>query len=229
MKKIFAALILIAPIAYAAVMTGTPAPVVREYQALGVTKILIENTAGKISVSPILVDRIEIFATKRKFSEKCSFDTQKSDYAEVSIKVERAIGEDCVVDLEVRMPKDANLNVWSSSGDVVVSGLESEFTFNVASGSVTANGKFKKVEGKSGSGSVEINGLTTGGSISVGSGSLNLRFLEYPKGKMKLKPGVATPISLSPRAAKSTLRWTPAAVVYRMKSARRSLRTSGSM
>jgi DUF4097 and DUF4098 domain-containing protein YvlB len=189
MKKIFAALMLTGSIAFAAVMTGTPPPEFREYQALAVDKVQIENTSGKITVSPMTVDKVEIWATKKKFSDKCSYTTEKSEYNEVLVKVERTIGEECEVDIEMKIPKDADLNIWSGSGNVSVSGLESNFTFNVGSGSVVANGKFKKVEGKSGSGSVDINGLTTGGNISVGSGPVNLRFLDYPTGRMDVKTG----------------------------------------
>lgn len=173
----------------AAVMTGTPAPEFREYQALAVNKVRIENTSGRITISPVVVDKVEIWATKKKFSEKCSYSTEKSDYNEIIVKVERNLGEECEVDIEMKIPKDADLNVWSGSGPVNISGMEGNLIFNVGSGSVTANGKFKKVEGKSGSGSVDLAGLTTGGDISVGSGPVNLRFLEYPTGRMDVKTG----------------------------------------
>jgi DUF4097 and DUF4098 domain-containing protein YvlB len=173
----------------AAVMTGTAPPEFQEYQALTVDKIRIENTSGKITVSPMIVDKVEISATKRKFSDRCSYRTEKTEYNEIHVKVERPIGEDCEVDLDIKVPKEANLNIWSGSGPVNITGMEGNLTFNLGSGSVTANGKFKKVEGKSGSGSVDIAGLTTGGSISVGSGPVNLRFLDYPTGRMDVKTG----------------------------------------
>lgn len=190
MKKLMFVLLIFGSIVTAAtVMTGTPAPEFREYQAPAVNKVLIENTSGKITISPVTVDKIEIWATKKKFSEKCSYRTEKSDYSEVIVKVERNVGEDCEVDIEMKVPKDADLNIWSGSGSVNITGMEGNLTFTVGSGSVTANGKFKKVEGKSGSGSIDINGLTTGGNISVGSGPVNLRYLEYPTGRMDVKTG----------------------------------------
>lgn len=202
MKKFFALLIVSGPLAFAAVMTGTPSPEFREYQALGVEKVRIENTSGRITVSPVSVDKVEIWATKRKFSDKCSYLTEKSDYAEIIVKVERTIGEDCEVDIEMKIPKDADLNIWSGSGNVNISGLEGNLVFNVGSGSVTASGKFKKVEGKSGSGSVDISGLTTGGSISVGSGPVNLRYLDYPTGRMDVKTGSGDANILFPKGSK---------------------------
>lgn len=202
MKKIFAILMLSGTVAFAAVMTGTGSPEFREYQALGVDKILIENTSGRISVSPMAVDRIEIWATKRRFSEKCSYLTQKTEFNEVSIRVERTIGEECVVDLDIKVPKEANLNIWSGSGAVLVNGMESDLVFNVGSGSVSANGKFKKVEGKSGSGAVDINGLTAGGNVSVGSGPVNLRFLDSPTGRMDVKTGSGDANIVFPKGSK---------------------------
>jgi DUF4097 and DUF4098 domain-containing protein YvlB len=176
-------------IGFAAVFTGTPAPEFREYQALGVEKILIENTSGTVTVTPMTVDKIEISVTKRKFPEKCTYLTEKTEYAEVSVRVEKAIGEECEVDIDMKVPKDVDLNIWSGSGKVDIKGIEGNLTFNVGSGSITADGKFKKVVGKAGSGRVDLSGLTSGGNISVGSGPVFLRFLEYPMGRMDVKTG----------------------------------------
>jgi len=189
MKKLFVLLMLTGSIAFAAVFTGTSAPEAREYQALGVEKIHVENTSGKITITPMLVDKINILATKRKFPENCTFHSEKSDYAEIIVRVERNAGQDCEVDIEIQAPKEVDLHVMSGSGNVNITGIEGKLTFNVGSGSVTAKGKFKKIEGKSGSGRVDLDGLTSGGNISVGSGPVNLRFLEYPMGRMDVKTG----------------------------------------
>jgi len=195
MKKTLSILLLVGSIVTcsiitgAAVMTGTAPPEFREYQAIGVDKIHIENTSGKITVSPMAIDKVEISATKRKFSDKCSYQTEKTEYNEIHVKVERSIGEDCEVDVDIKVPKDADLNIWSGSGPVQISDMEGNLIFNLGSGSVTAKGKFKKVDGKSGSGAVDIAGLTTGGTISVGSGPVNLRYLDYPTGRMDVKTG----------------------------------------
>lgn len=203
MKKIFVLLTLTGSIAFAAVMTtnGTSSEV-REYSSLGIEKIRIENTSGKTTVSPMLVNKIEILAFKRKFSEKCSYTVEKSDYAEIIVRVERPVGEDCDVDLDLKVPKEADLNIWSRSGDVVLNDLEGNLTFNVSSGSVSGRGKFKKIEGKSGSGSVDLSGLTSGGKVNSGSGSVRLRFLEYPMGRMEVKTGSGDANLLFPKGSR---------------------------
>lgn len=202
MKKLFVALLLTGTVAFAAVMTGAPETVVREYDFNAVDKIHVENTSGKITVTKMVRPKIEIAAVKRKFPERCKLTMEKSDFSEIIVRVERPIGEDCEVDLDLKVPQDIDLNVWSGSGSVNVSGLEGKFEFNVGSGSVRADGKFKKVEGKSGSGSVDIDGVAGGGSISVGSGSVNLKFLENPAGKLDVKTGSGDAILAFPKYSK---------------------------
>lgn len=202
MKKLFVIITLSGSLAFAAVLTGTPAPEVREYPTTDIEKILVENTSGKVTIVPTTIDKVKISTVKKKFPEKCTLTTEKSEYSEVIVRVERSIGEDCEVDIEMEVPKEADLSVWSGSGDVNIKGIEGNLSFNVGSGSVTADGKFKKVEGKSGSGAVTLNGLTSGGNISVGSGSVNLRYLEFPMGRMDVKTGSGDAVVAFPKNSK---------------------------
>ncbi len=185
-------------------MTDSPKPEFREYLTIAVDKIQVENTSGKITITPVTINKVEIWATKRKFSESCVFSTEKSDYSEILVKVARNAGDECEVDLELKVPKEAALNIVSGSGDVSIDGSEGKLNFNIGSGSLVANGKFKKVDGKSGNGSVEINGLTTGGNLSVGSGSVQLRYLEYPTGRLEVKTGAGSADIAFPKGSKIT-------------------------
>lgn len=189
MKKLFFIFMLPGSLALAAVISGSPEKDVREYDGLGIEKLHIENTSGRITISVADRPRVFITATKVTFPEKCAFITEKSDFSEVIVRVERPVGLDCKVDLDIQIPKEMNLNVWSGSGHIDITGIEGDLAFNVGSGSVTANGKFSKIEGKSGSGNVTINGVNGGGNLSVGSGSVDLRMLENVQGALDVKTG----------------------------------------
>lgn len=189
MKKIFTLLMLTGSIAFAAVMSTAPETVVREYDFNAVEKIRVENTSGRITITPMERPKIVITMVKKKFSERCTVQTEKSEFSEVEVRIEKPIGEECEVDVSITAPPEVALNLWSGSGSVDVTGMKGELAFNVGSGSVKADGAFKKIDGKSGSGNVDINGVAGGGNISVGTGTVNLRILENVAGKLDVKTG----------------------------------------
>lgn len=176
-------------IAFAAVMSTTPETIVREYDITAVEKIHVENTSGRIVVTPMERPKIIITMVKKKFTERCKAETSKTEFEEIDVRVEKPIGEECEVDISITAPKEIALNLWSGSGSVNVTGINGDLAFNVGSGSVSATGEFKKIEGKSGSGDIDINGVAGGGSITVGSGKVNLKILENVSGKLDVKAG----------------------------------------
>lgn len=202
MKRLILFLLLPGSLAIAAVMGNQPEKIEREYDGIGVEKLHVENTSGRINITVGDRPRVVITATKTNFPEKCTFTTEKTESLEVIVRVERPVAQDCQVDLDISVPKQIALNLWSGSGRIDVNGTEGNLIFNTGAGSVTANGRFAEVEGKSGSGNVTINGIAGGGSVSVGSGNVNLKFNEDLAGNFDVKTGNGDALLNFPRGSK---------------------------
>jgi hypothetical protein len=202
MKRLILFLLLPGSLAIAAVIGNAPEKIERDYDGIGVEKLHVENTSGRINITVGDRPRVVITATKTNFPEKCTFTTEKTEFLEVIVRVERPVGQDCQVDLDISVPKQIALNLWSGSGRIDVNGTEGNLSFNTGAGAVVANGQFAKVEGKSGSGNVTINGIAGGGSVSVGSGDVNLKFNEDPTGNFDVKTGNGDALLNFPRGSK---------------------------
>lgn len=189
MKRLILFFLLPGSIALAAVIGNQPEKIEREYDAIGVDKLHVENSSGRINIVAGDRPRIVISATKTNFPEKCTITTEKSDFSEVIVRVERPVGQDCTVDLDIAVPKEISLNLWSGAGQVDINGIEGSLKFNAGSGSISANGKFSRVEGKVGSGNVTVNGVNGEGSVSAGSGNVTLKFASDLKGNFDVKTG----------------------------------------
>jgi hypothetical protein len=161
----------------------------REYDGIGVEKISIENGLGRIIVTASDRPRVVIQATKRVFTERCIFGTEKPGLSEIFARVQRPTGEPCEVDIQITAPKNISLNITSSSGAVDITGMEGRLALSTGSGAVNARGKFSDIVLKSGSGAVNVEGLTGGGQVSLGSGSVSLRYLDNPRGTLEVSSG----------------------------------------
>jgi len=202
MRKLIFFLLLPGSLAIAAVMGNAPEKIEKDYDGIGVEKLHVENTSGRINISVGDRPRVVITATKTNFPEKCTFTSEKTEFLEVIVRVERPVGQDCQVELDITVPKNLALNLWTGSGRIEVNGVEGNLTFNTGSGGVVANGQFAKIEGKSGNGNVTIIGVAGGGSVSVGSGNVNLKFDEDVKGNFDVKTGSGDAFLNFPRDSK---------------------------
>lgn len=167
---------------HAAVSALDPNMVMREYDFNAVTRVQIDNVAGKITVTPMTAAKIVAHAYKRKFSEKCVLTMEKEGFELLHLRVDGPSFEECEVDLDVHVPKDVDVTINAGAGRVNVDGLEGALEFRLGSGSVVANGKFKRVEGSSGVGSVDVRGIDGGGRVDSQGGAVTLAFTEGARG-----------------------------------------------
>jgi DUF4097 and DUF4098 domain-containing protein YvlB len=203
-RKILIAIPFAGTLAFAAVLTGPNGSqtLQKDFDSSDVEKLMVENTSGKTTVTKTAGPRVEITAVKRKPSAHCTIDAEKSEFGEVIVKVEKPITETCDVDVEIKIPEQTDLSLWTGSGPVTVSGIEGKLSVNSGSGSLLADGRFSNVIVKSGSGSIEVSGIRGGGKISAGNGSMNLKFLEGARGTLDVTSGSGDQNYLFPRNAK---------------------------
>lgn len=174
----------------------------REFDYNGVDKLIISNSSGRITISPMPLQKIEITINKRKFGERCGLSVRKEEATMVIIKVDKPLGEVCEVDFDVRVPKELSAELTSGSGSITVDGLESDLKFDIGSGNLKANGKWKKVDGKTGSGSVDIAGINGPVALKVGSGQVNLGFAENARGDVSVTTGTGDAQLMFPKGTK---------------------------
>ena len=182
--------------------TNTSDPVNREYDAIGLERLSIENGMGRTTIQSGDRAKVLITVSKRRFTERCSVFTERTRLSEIVIRVEKPVDEICEADIEVTLPKKVDLNIVSGSGTVNIKGIEGKLALVNGSGAISATGIFPAVALKSGNGTVDIAGMTGGGDISIGSGPVALRFLDNPKGNVDIKSGAGNTVLYVPKSSK---------------------------
>jgi len=183
---IFGIVVLLSEIAFAD-------PVIHEFDAKGLSSLVVENPSGTIQISAMDGSKAKVSATKVKFGEKCSMIIEKDGNSVLTVKVKNKSllgGEDCQVNFDVRVPKAINLDVKNGSGAVAIHGISGALDFKNGSGDLSADGTFNKLNAMTGSGSLTIKGLVSGGELKSGSGNLSLSFKDKKlSGELNLVTG----------------------------------------
>ena len=165
----------------------------KEFEAKGLTAILLENMSGKVVISSFEGPQAIVASTKNKFSDKCKMTIEKTG-SKLVLKVEKSSGlflsEECDIDFDIKVPKAIDLDIAVGSGDLTINGIQGSLTFKVGSGNVLADGLFKRIDGKLGTGKIELKGLLGGGELKTGSGKMDLTFAKSSlKGELDIKTG----------------------------------------
>jgi DUF4097 and DUF4098 domain-containing protein YvlB len=178
----------------------------KEFEAKGLTRVSVENTSGQVSISATDGAKASVVATKIKFSDQCKMTLNRSDNR-LMIKVEKTSGllskGECEVDFQVKVPKAVDLDLITGSGNLTIQGIQGDLVFKLGSGDVSANGRFRNIDGKSGSGRIALKGLIGGGELKTGSGDIDLSFATASlKGEFDLKTGSGNATVQFPKGAK---------------------------
>lgn len=184
-------LILSSVFSHAAINFATPERESLEFGFIGLEKVKITSPAGRIVVTPMPLNKVLVVFNKRAFTDECAVQAQRSvGLEELTVGVTRPAGSRCEADIEIQVPKDANLDISSETGSVEIQGMEGSLTFNLGSGSLTTTGgTLKKVAGKVGSGRINIGSLSGGGNLDIGSGDISVKFASDPRGEFAVKSG----------------------------------------
>lgn len=155
-------------------------------------KVSLRNINGNIAVTPASGDQVEVVGRNRYGSGNVRVEVVESADGVVICALrgdmrcdERGIrgrshdGDDNWnrerMDLEVRMPRNLVLDVSSVSGDVTVTGVQTQVKANSVSGDVTISGAQTEVRAGSVSGDVRLQGLRVSRlSASTVSGELTI-------------------------------------------------------
>ena len=185
---------------------AAPTPESKDFDSKGLSSVSVENTSGNIAISSMNGTKATVVATKNKFSDRCKMSVDRSGNKLV-IKLEKTSSlfsaEECNIDFQVNVPKTVDLDLAVGSGNLTVKGIQGILVFKVGSGDISAEGTFKKIDGKSGSGNIAIKGLTGGGELKTGSGEIDLTYaINSLKGELDLKTGSGNATIKFPKGTK---------------------------
>lgn len=188
----------------AAVSQAQVAKETKEFDPTGITQIEVANPSGKITIEALETGNVIVTAEKKKFGQFCELKMEQNG-KKLNVLVKRTgfFKPDCEVDLTIKAPKTAGLDLDTGAGDITVKGTKGDLNFDVGSGNVTVDAEIHKLKGDTGSGNITIKGLTKGGDLDVGSGNVSLTFITAPTtGTLKIDSGSGSAIIALPTATK---------------------------
>lgn len=178
----------------------------KDFDSKGLTSVSVLDHSGKVTISKIDGSKAIVTTTKNKFSDKCKMTEEKSGN-QLVLKVEKGPGfmdsDECDVDFEIKVPKTVDLELMLGSGNIKITGIEGALSYKMGSGDLTAEGAFKKVDGKAGSGNVSMKGLNGPGEFRSGSGDLKLSYSSVPTtGEVNIRAGSGDATVSFPKGSK---------------------------
>ncbi|WP_413575584.1 hypothetical protein ACLVWU_14645 [Bdellovibrio sp. HCB290] len=173
----------------------------RTFDANGITRVNVENYNGELNISAVEGTQSTITITKNTMPDMCKVNAERSG-TKLLVEVKRKGKAECIVDLDIKVPKMVKLDLSMGTGKVITKGTQGDLDFKMGAGSIMAEGNFTKVEGKSGAGNIEIKGITGSSDVKTGSGNMMLTYTSLPdKGKAELKNGSGNSTLLLPKGS----------------------------
>ncbi|WP_413585104.1 DUF4097 family beta strand repeat-containing protein [Bdellovibrio sp. HCB274] len=173
----------------------------RTFDANGITRVNVENHNGGVNINAIEGTQSTVTVTKNTMPEMCKVNAERSG-TKLLVEVKRKGKAECVVDLDIKVPKMVKLDLEMGTGKIVTKGTQGDLDFKMGAGSILAEGNFTKVDGKSGAGNIEVKGITGSSDVKAGSGNMMLTYTSLPdKGKAELKNGSGNSTLLLPKGS----------------------------
>ena len=163
----------------------------KEFNSKDLNALVVKSFSGKITVVAIDGPKASVVVTRSQRPEKCKLETNLSQN-KLSIEVNKANGifnRGCEIDLEVKIPKFADLDLNLGSGNISVTGVHGSLKFEIGSADFVATGEFSKFSGKAGSGDATVvfpKGSKVKTNFVSGSGKLNNELGDTPQSNFLL-------------------------------------------
>lgn len=159
----------------------------QEFDTNGITKLSVENYNGDVTITAVDGAKASVTVTKNSMPDKCKVESERSR-STLEVEVDRKGKADCIVNLEIKVPKMVKLDLELGTGKITTKGTQGELDFKMGAGSIMADGNFTEVKGKTGAGNIDVKGITGNSKVKTGSGNVSLMYSSLPeKGEAKLK------------------------------------------
>lgn len=186
----------------------------KDFPVEGLKVVDVHNRSGFIHITAHSGPKAIVKITKNEWAKTCVLELKRvGDRLVVRVEQSGFVdSDDCRADVEIKAPKNVDLDLREGSGVVEIKGIEGAMKYRLASGTIKADGRFTSVDGESGSGDVTVNGLTGGGVLHSASGAIDLKFAKVPaiKGELEINVASGDAKLLFPKGAKVSAELTAA-------------------
>ncbi len=185
------ALLSLAVVASPAFATDT---VTKSFDADSVKSLLVEQGAGKVKIVAGDVKHATVEVTKHQFDEEACKLVIELDGKELRVTNKdswKILQKKCEADLDITVPKNVDAKIRVGSGDVEVTGLKGDLSYEVGSGNIVVKkAELNDLDGKSGSGNVWVEGALADGDLKIGAGNADVKLAKAEKkSKLDIKLG----------------------------------------
>lgn len=171
----------------------------KSFDADQVKNLLVEQGAGNVKIVATDGKQATVEATKRAYDESACKLEIELDGKELRVTNKdswKNLQKKCEVDFEIQVPKALDARLKVGSGNVEVTGLKGDLSYEVGSGNIQVKkAELDDLDGKSGSGNVSIEGQLAAGDLKLGAGNADLKLVRAEKKSkldVKLGTGKAT-------------------------------------
>ena len=166
----------------------------KTFDTKNLTDLSVKNIGGDVTITSSNTGKATVTFTKIKFDERCELFIDKIEQKLLVAVINKpglfGFSGECIVNFDIAVPEKIDTSLKIGAGDINITKIEGNLAYKLGSGSLKAEGLFKKVSGSSGSGDVELKGLTGRATFKVGSGNLEITYKKIPEeGSFDVKAG----------------------------------------
>lgn len=164
----------------------------KTFDAKSIRKVDIDNSSGLVKVIGSDNSKATVTIEKVRFGDHCQLNLSQ-DGSKLKMDIERknlGIGVECKANVTFNIPKNAEIEVQSGSGNVEVTGVTRSLDFTIGSGDINIDAQLEKLNGKSGSGYISFKGVVADVDLKAGSGDIKMIYEQPPQpGEVDIKTG----------------------------------------
>ncbi|MBC7742305.1 MAG: DUF4097 family beta strand repeat protein [Bdellovibrionaceae bacterium] len=164
----------------------------KTFEANSIKRIEIDNTTGLVKINGTDAAKATVIIEKVRFGDHCVLKLDQVG-SKLVMDIERknlGIGVECKVNVTFNIPKAAELEVGSSSGNIEINGVTRAVDVSTRSGDINIEAQLEKLNAKTGSGYISLKGSVIDADIKSGSGEVTLTYTTAPQpGEIEIKTG----------------------------------------
>ncbi len=179
-------------------VTPPPHPIImKTFETRNLRKVELSIQEGEVQIQgDATTDKAIVTVTKGDgFSPACKLtvDTVGKTLRVLIEKTPHSGAIKCDAQIQVKLPRDVELDLQAGAGSISVLGTRGAITYNLGAGDVKLDAEISKLKGFAGSATVEAKGLTGSAQITGGAVTLTATYLTVPPtGTMDIKIGSGT-------------------------------------
>lgn len=178
----------------------------KEFPAGSIHEVNLELDRGNITIQAGEADNIVFEVDRSKLGEHCRVRYDQ-DGSELELDIQDSswfLGRrPCQAQVKLTLPAKTKVNVELGKGDIVASGLNSDFDVDQGSGNLNLKGEFTELDINLGSGDILVAGSAQDAEMKLGKGNVEMTFQKIPEiGRLEINSGVGNTVLNYPAGTK---------------------------